>query len=137
MPAFFDIMIHLPVHLATEALIGGPVLYRQMYPIEQYMRTLKGYVRNKCHSKASISQSYLINESISLCATYFQDSSVHMSPQPPSSLAIFSSIKELSSGSTYIYESGDRELTHSYVLKNCEEAESFYRYESSQIILLV
>jgi hypothetical protein len=27
-PAFFDIMIHLPVHLADEAKLGGPVCYR-------------------------------------------------------------------------------------------------------------
>ena len=51
MSAFFDIMMHLPVHLAMETLIGGPVLYRWMYPLEQYMRTLKGYVRNKYNPK--------------------------------------------------------------------------------------
>ena len=44
-PAFFDIMMHLPIHLAEEARLGGPVLYRWMYPIERYLRTLKGYVR--------------------------------------------------------------------------------------------
>jgi hypothetical protein len=31
-PALFDIMIHLPVHLAEEAKLGGPVCYRWMYP---------------------------------------------------------------------------------------------------------
>ena len=35
-PAFFDIMEHLPVHLAEEALIAGPVQFRWMYPIERY-----------------------------------------------------------------------------------------------------
>ena len=34
-PAFFDIMIHLPIHLASEAKIGGPVQYRWMYPVER------------------------------------------------------------------------------------------------------
>jgi hypothetical protein len=43
-PAFFDIMIHLPIHLAEEAKLGGPVCYRWMYPIERYLRTLKAYV---------------------------------------------------------------------------------------------
>jgi len=41
-PAFFDIMMHLPVHLAEEAKLGGPVCYRWMYPIERYLRMLKG-----------------------------------------------------------------------------------------------
>nr|CAD1829446.1 unnamed protein product [Ananas comosus var. bracteatus] len=34
-PAFFDIMVHLPIHLAYEARIAGPVQYRWMYPIER------------------------------------------------------------------------------------------------------
>ena len=33
--AFFDIMVHLPVHLADEAALAGPVQYRWMYPIER------------------------------------------------------------------------------------------------------
>lgn len=34
-PGFFDIMVHLPIHLASEAKIAGPVQYRWMYPIER------------------------------------------------------------------------------------------------------
>ncbi|XP_077232128.1 uncharacterized protein LOC143891598 [Tasmannia lanceolata] len=34
-PAFFDIMVHLPIHLADEAMLAGPVQYRWMYPIER------------------------------------------------------------------------------------------------------
>ncbi|XP_048444073.1 uncharacterized protein LOC125479085 [Pyrus x bretschneideri] len=45
--AFFDIMVHLPVHLADEAALAGLVQYRWMYPIERYLQTLKRYVRNK------------------------------------------------------------------------------------------
>jgi len=35
-PAFFDSMEHLPVHLPYEALLGGPVQYRCMYPFERW-----------------------------------------------------------------------------------------------------
>ena len=35
-PSFFDIMVHLPIHLANEAEVAGPVQYRWMYPIERY-----------------------------------------------------------------------------------------------------
>lgn len=34
-PSFFDVMVHLSVHLASEAKLGGPVHYRWMYPIER------------------------------------------------------------------------------------------------------
>ena len=32
-PAFFDVMVHLAVHLPREAMLAGPVQYRWMYPI--------------------------------------------------------------------------------------------------------
>lgn len=34
-PSFFDIMVHLPVHLAREARLCGPVQFRWMYPFER------------------------------------------------------------------------------------------------------
>ncbi|XP_071688039.1 uncharacterized protein [Rutidosis leptorrhynchoides] len=34
-PSFFDVMMHLSVHLASEARLGGPVHYRWMYPNER------------------------------------------------------------------------------------------------------
>ena len=36
-PSFFDVMVHLPVHLVNEARIARPVQYRWMYPIERYI----------------------------------------------------------------------------------------------------
>lgn len=35
-PAFFDVMVHLVIHLPREAKLAGPVGYRWMYPIERY-----------------------------------------------------------------------------------------------------
>ncbi|XP_023882805.1 uncharacterized protein LOC111995129 [Quercus suber] len=34
-PAFFDVMVHLAVHLSREPILGGPVQYRWIYPIER------------------------------------------------------------------------------------------------------
>ena len=34
-PSFFDVMVHLAIHLSWEAKIAGPVQYRWMYPIER------------------------------------------------------------------------------------------------------
>jgi len=35
-PSLFDIMFHLPIHLAREARLGGPIHFRWMYPFERY-----------------------------------------------------------------------------------------------------
>ena len=37
LPAFFDIMVHLVVHLSREAELAGPVHYHWMYPIERFI----------------------------------------------------------------------------------------------------
>lgn len=34
-PSLFDIMVHLLIHLAQKAILGGLVQYRWMYPIER------------------------------------------------------------------------------------------------------
>ncbi|KAH0669665.1 hypothetical protein KY285_023833 [Solanum tuberosum] len=57
-PAFFDVMIHLPIHLAREAKLGGPVQYRDMYSIERYLRTLKSYIRNPSHPEGAIAEGH-------------------------------------------------------------------------------
>ncbi|RVW87900.1 hypothetical protein CK203_039720 [Vitis vinifera] len=50
-PSFCDVMVHLPIHLASEAKVVGPVQYRWMY-----LRTLKSYVRNKSRPESSIAE---------------------------------------------------------------------------------
>ncbi|XP_056695469.1 uncharacterized protein [Spinacia oleracea] len=42
-PAFFDIMIHLPVHLVREIRFCGPVHMRAQWAFERQMKTYKGY----------------------------------------------------------------------------------------------
>ena len=41
-----------------------------MYPVERYMKILKGYVKSQCHPKASIIESYISEESIEFCFEY-------------------------------------------------------------------
>lgn len=58
-PSFFDIMVHLTVHLVREVRLCGPVFYRWMYPFERFMKVLKGYVRNRYHPEGCIAESYI------------------------------------------------------------------------------
>ncbi|CAN6589066.1 unnamed protein product [Malus baccata var. baccata] len=71
-PAFFDILVHLPVHLADEAALAGSVPHRWMYPIERYLQTLKRYVCNKGRPEDSIAEAYLVDECLSFCSMYLR-----------------------------------------------------------------
>ena len=53
-PAFFDVMMHLPIHLPEEALLRGPVHYGWMFPVERNLGYLKGTVHNKARPEGSI-----------------------------------------------------------------------------------
>ncbi|KAG6428069.1 hypothetical protein SASPL_112318 [Salvia splendens] len=72
-PSFFDVMVHLSVHLATEVKLCGPVHYRWMYPIERYLGTLKSYVRNRSKPEGSIAEGYLVEECLRFCSLYLAD----------------------------------------------------------------
>ncbi|GKC59495.1 hypothetical protein Tco_1087093 [Tanacetum coccineum] len=66
-------MIHLPIHLALEALEGGPIHPRWMFPFERFMKKLKGYVRNKAKPEGSIAEGYVAEEALTLSSHYFRD----------------------------------------------------------------
>ena len=66
----FDIMVHLVVHLVKEIRLCGPVFLRWMYPVEQYMKMLKGYTKNQHRPKASIVERYVAEECIKFYSQY-------------------------------------------------------------------
>jgi len=68
--SFFDIMVHLIVHLVKEIRLCGPVYLRWMYPVERYIKILKGYVKNQYHPEASIIERYITEEVIEFCSEY-------------------------------------------------------------------
>lgn len=71
-PAFFDVMVHLALHLPREAMLAGPVQYRWMYPIERFLGTLKGYVSNKARPEGSIAEAYIVQECLTFCSMYLK-----------------------------------------------------------------
>ncbi|XP_009611409.1 uncharacterized protein [Nicotiana tomentosiformis] len=73
LPSFFDVMVHLAIHLAKEAKEGGPVQFRWMYFIERMLRTLKGYIRNMARPEGSIAEGYLAEECMAFCFIYLTD----------------------------------------------------------------
>ncbi|XP_057740133.1 uncharacterized protein LOC130957283 [Arachis stenosperma] len=72
-PSFFDIMVHLPIHLANKVRLGGPVQFCWMYPPKRYMCTLKSYVRNRSRPKGSIAEAYLAEECLTFYSRYLHE----------------------------------------------------------------
>ncbi|XP_012827605.1 PREDICTED: uncharacterized protein LOC105948893 isoform X2 [Erythranthe guttata] len=133
-PAFFDVMVHLAVHLPHEVMLGGPVQYRWMYPIERYLGTLKGYVRNKARPEGSIAEAYIVNECLTFCSMYldgietsFNKEERNMDIEVDRKLSVFSQ-KTRTFGAIKYSEPPREEvdLAHWYILNNCEEMEQFH-----------
>ncbi|XP_074336070.1 uncharacterized protein LOC141673238 [Apium graveolens] len=69
-PSFFDIMIHLTVHLVRELRLCGPVFYRWMFPFERFNKVLKRYVRNRYFQEGCMAESYIKEESVEFCSEF-------------------------------------------------------------------
>ncbi|XP_052138879.1 uncharacterized protein LOC127757419 [Oryza glaberrima] len=70
---FFDIMVHLTVHLVKQTKICGPAFMREMWPFERYMGILKSYVRNRAKPEGSIIEGYTTEEAIEFCIDYMAE----------------------------------------------------------------
>ena len=71
--AFFDVMVHLVIHLPGEAILRGPVHYGWMYPVERRLGYLKSTMRNKARPEGSISEGYIVDECLTFCSSFFKD----------------------------------------------------------------
>ncbi|XP_066159865.1 uncharacterized protein [Oryza sativa Japonica Group] len=71
--AFFDIMVHLTVHLVKQTKICGPAFMREMWPFERYIGILKSYVRNRAKPEGSIIEGYMTEEAIEFCIDYMAE----------------------------------------------------------------
>ncbi|CAN6544405.1 unnamed protein product [Malus baccata var. baccata] len=117
-PAFFDIMVYLPVHLADEAALAWPIPYRWMYPIERYLQTLKRYVRNKGRPEGFIAEAYLVDE----CLSFYSMCQVSSYRRGRNEDGIGRGV--------YVGEHVELDLNvlnqcHRYILNNCDEVNPF------------
>jgi hypothetical protein len=118
-PSFFDIMMHLPYHLVQELDLCGPVSTRWMYPIERYMKTLKGYVRNMARPEASMAEGYVKEECIGFFTEYLQRFDV-VKRRVWDADEEYGDVEEAveGAGKPYIMTPALRDITHKYVLRN-------------------
>ncbi|XP_063942812.1 uncharacterized protein LOC108203257 [Daucus carota subsp. sativus] len=121
-PAFFDIMVHLPVHLCKELEFGGPVHLRWMFGIERYLCKLKSYVRNRSKPEGSMAEGYLADECITFCSRFLNDTIKTKNEQ---NIHVGYSIgsRRNKDGKSVELEDKDWIKVHRYVLFNCGNIE--------------
>ncbi|XP_058746397.1 uncharacterized protein LOC131619303 [Vicia villosa] len=141
-PSFFDIMVRLPIHLANEVRLGGPVQFRWMYPTERNLCKLKSYVRNRAHPEGSIAEAYLAEEALTFCSRYLHDNvdtrlnrksrnydnsdlcDVDLSDYFS---CIGRSLCGKKNGKPFFLDSTSKAQAHRYLLFNCDEINTFIR----------
>jgi len=134
-PAFFDVMVHLAVHLPDEALLRGPVQYGWMYPIERRLGTFTRFIRNKARPEGSVAEAYTAYECMTQCSTYFSDIFTRFTrPErnldaehnmSPNGYSIFCHGINLLGASTLHYEDKDYDSMVWFVLNNYEEVDEY------------
>jgi hypothetical protein len=70
LPAFFDVMVHLCVHIVEDIIDLGPTFLHNMMLFEKMNGVIKGFIRNMSRPDGSIVQGYLTQECISFCENY-------------------------------------------------------------------
>ena len=134
-PGFFDSMEHLPVHLAYEAYLGGPVQYRWMYPFERFMGDSKRSVKNKARVEGSICAHYLHRETSHFCSHYFNHlmltpriirNPVNVNQRSQFTLSVFA-LPGRPSGKKGVHWLTQKEMqsAHVHVLINCVEVKPY------------
>ncbi|GKC19929.1 hypothetical protein Tco_1022079 [Tanacetum coccineum] len=132
--AFFDIMIHLVIHLPLEAIFGGPIRPRWMYPFERYMKKLKNCVRNKAKPEGSIAEGYVAEEALTFSSHYFRDVTTKFNcpdrnvdcPPPTCQFQVFKSLcKSISLRSVIRIDHQELKKVIWYVLHNSPEIDTY------------
>lgn len=122
-PSFFDVMIHLSIHLVREVELCGPVFLRWMYPFERYMKTFKAYVRNRAHPEGCIAEAYVAEEAVE-CLVNFEEATVGL---PRNGRDKNKEKSRPLSGATMITPSNkDLHQAHLCVLQNSNESSSYF-----------
>jgi hypothetical protein len=90
-PSFFDMMVHVTIHLASEVRIAGPVQFRDMWSTERFVGRLKDFVQNMTYPEGSLAENYQFDECLTFCSRYlngcatkFNRPSRHDSTEPNS-----------------------------------------------------
>ncbi|XP_069145619.1 uncharacterized protein [Solanum lycopersicum] len=146
-PSFFDIMIHLPIHLVNEVRLGGPVQNQWMYSTEREMGTFKSYIRNRRFPEGCIAETRVEIDCMNLFSKYLHRG-VHTifnrrarnndecEPCDAEPVSLFSSIgvplgaKKID---RIILDDKSLSQAHAYLLGNCDDVQEYIREHEQEV----
>jgi Domain of unknown function (DUF4218) len=123
-PSFFDIMIHLTVHLTREVKLCGPIFFRWMYPFERFMKVIKGHVRNRTRPEGCIAEENIAEELVEFFSEYQKSMKTIGIPEDRHENNNGEGIP-LSAGTSCELSEEDYLKAHFYVLQNTTEFEPY------------
>ncbi|XP_062086476.1 uncharacterized protein LOC133792584 [Humulus lupulus] len=122
-PSFFDVMIHLVVHIGRETRLCGPVQFRWIR-----MKILKDYVRNRARPEGCITECYLADECVSFC-NEFTDHSIELNTKEGRNEEWSNDVilegRPISRRKEIILTDELLEIAHRYILLNTSVVEPF------------
>ncbi|CAM8921952.1 unnamed protein product [Rhodiola kirilowii] len=126
-PSFFTIMVHLLIHLPEQVLLKGPVHYSWMFPIERQLGEYKRSVRNSRYPEGCIAEQYVMQECVTYCKLYLNETAMDSSAEVPLySLSVYSHLIKVCGHSPRIKLSKAQvDMAHWCVLEHCEQVGNF------------
>ncbi|GJV17968.1 putative transposase-associated domain-containing protein [Tanacetum coccineum] len=119
--SFFDIMIHLTVHLTREVKLCGPICFRWMYPFERCMKVIKGHVRNRNKPEGCIAKETIVEETIEFFSEYHKSMETIGIPPDKHETDENKEGKPLSAGKSSEVYAELFQKAHLYVIQNTDE----------------
>ncbi|GJR72740.1 putative transposon, En/Spm-like protein [Tanacetum coccineum] len=119
--SFFDIMVHLTVHLTREVKLCGPICFRWMYPFERCMKVIKGHVRNRNKLEGCIAEETIAEETIELFSEYHKTMETIGIPPDKHETDENEEGKPLSAGKSSEVSTKLFKKAHLYVIQNTDE----------------
>jgi hypothetical protein len=137
-PGFFTPMAHLIVHLANEALLGGPVQFRWQFCIEREFKYIRKITGNKAKIEACIAEAICLREMADAATTYYPDDvptqhnpvtryNVDVPENDPKLKLFQFPGGKAGKGTKYKLENEEKDCIMLYVLMNMEEVIPFVR----------
>ncbi|KAK1644122.1 hypothetical protein QYE76_061927 [Lolium multiflorum] len=133
-------MAHLIVHLANEALLGGPVQFRWQFCIEREFKYIRKITGNKAKIEACIAEAICLREMADAATTYYPDDvptqhnpvtryNVDVPENDPKLKLFQFPGGKAGKGTKYKLENEEKDCIMLYVLMNMEEVIPFVSRE--------